>query len=78
MLLDVIKVETSTDYKLFLEFENGEKRCFDMAKYINELPWKRIKDINLFQSAFTANGTVVWEGDIDIDPETLYECSEAA
>ncbi|MBF0231288.1 MAG: DUF2442 domain-containing protein, partial [Desulfamplus sp.] len=43
-----------------------------------ELPWKRIKDINLFQRAFTANGTVVWEGDIDIDPETLYELSEAA
>ena len=78
MLLDIIQVKTSTDYKLFLEFENGEKRCFDMARYIDELPWKRIKDINLFQSAFTANGTVVWPGDIDIDPETLYELSEAA
>ena len=30
-LLDVIKVRATRDYKLFMEFENGEKRVFDIA-----------------------------------------------
>jgi hypothetical protein len=32
---------------------------------------------NLFQGAFIENGTVNWPGNIDIDPETLYERSVA-
>jgi hypothetical protein len=75
MLLDVTHVTALADYTLLLEFENGEKRRFDMGGYVDQLPWLRIKDINLFQSATIANGTVVWPGNIDIDPETLYEYS---
>jgi len=32
----VVKIETKPDYKLFLEFENGEERVFDMAPYLEE------------------------------------------
>ncbi len=31
-LLDVVKVEVLQDYQLLLEFENGEKRLFDMKE----------------------------------------------
>ena len=77
MLMDVTHVTALPDYTLLLEFENGEKRRFYMAGYVDQLPWRRIKDINLFQSATIAHGTVVWPGNIDIDPETLYELSES-
>jgi hypothetical protein len=63
------------DFTLFLEFENGERRRFDMAAYIDQKPWVRLKSGNAFQGAFVENGTVVWPGNIDIDPETLYEYS---
>jgi hypothetical protein len=29
----------------------------------------------MFHCAFVENGTVAWPGNIDIDPETLYELS---
>lgn len=35
-LLDVVRVEAKPDYTLFLEFENGEKRVFDMAPLMDK------------------------------------------
>jgi len=74
-LLDVVKVEVEPDYRLRLEFENGEKRIFDMSAYMDKRPFVRIKDISLFTLAKVDYGTVVWPGNIDIAPETLYDRS---
>ena len=78
MLLDVTDVTVQPGYVLSLVFENGEHRSFDMAHYIDQKPWVRLKTGNVFRAAFVENGTVTWPGNIDIDPETLYEYSTAA
>lgn len=75
MLLDVTRVIVQPHFKLILEFENGEQRTFNMSTYIDQKPWARLKSGNAFQGAFIENGTVAWPGNIDIDPETLYERS---
>ncbi len=75
MLLDVINVTVQSDFILLLEFENGERRVFSMMAYLEQKPWSRLKSGNVFQGAFIENGTVAWPGNIDIDPETLYELS---
>ena len=75
MLLEVTHVTAKPNFTLFLEFANGERRRFDMAAYIDQKPWVRLKSGNTFQGAFVENGTVVWPGNIDIDPETLYDLS---
>lgn len=75
MLLDVINVSVKPDFSLLLEFENGERRFFNMMPYIDQKPWARLKSDNTFQCAFVENGTVAWPGNVDIDPETLYERS---
>ena len=75
MLLDVLRVKAYPDYSLQLEFENGEIRCFDMAPYMGQRPWVRLQAHNAFLSAHVENGTVAWPGNIDIDPETLYDLS---
>lgn len=75
VLLDVIRVEAKPDYKLFLEFENGEKRVFDMTPYMDRAPFSQLKGSPLFGKAFVDYGTVVWPGNIDIAPETLYDRS---
>lgn len=75
MFLDVTHVTGKPNFTLFIEFENGERRRFDMAAYIDQKPWIRLKSGNTFQGAFIKNGTVVWPGNIDIDPETLYDLS---
>lgn len=78
ILLDVVKVEARANHELFLVFENGEKRIFDMAPYMNKLPFSRLNSSALFQLAKIDYGTVVWPGNIDIAPETLYDRSQPA
>ena len=75
MLLDVVNVTVQPVFILLLEFENGERRRVNMAAYIDQKPWARLKSGNAFQGAFVENGTVAWPGNIDIDPETLYDLS---
>jgi hypothetical protein len=47
-----------------------------MGLYIDQKPWIRLKSGNSFSAAFVENGTVSWPGNIDIDPETLYDFSD--
>jgi len=75
VLLDVVKVETRADHILLLEFENGERRLFDMTPYLQRKPYLPLNDPPVFAEAALAYGTVVWPGDIDIAPETLYDRS---
>jgi hypothetical protein len=75
VLLDVVKVKTEGDHVLVLEFENGELRQFDMLPYLEKQPFVRLKDSPLFSKAYVAHGTVVWPGNIDIAPDTLYSHS---
>lgn len=74
-LLDVVKVRPKPGYLLELEFENGELRLFDMSPIIDKKPFGRLKQSNAFFGAHVDYGTVVWPGNIDIDPETLYDRS---
>ncbi len=74
-LLDVVEVSVFPNYQLRLRFESGERRVFDMSPYMRKTPFDRIKDPAAFAKAYVALGTVVWPGEIDIDPETLYDRS---
>jgi len=75
ILLDVTKVQVRPAYQLIIQFENGEIRHFDMSPYMDQKPWVKLKDSPLFYRAKVEYGTIVWPGEIDIDPETLYELS---
>ena len=75
MLLDVVGVKTRPDFQLDLEFENGEVRRFDMRPLLAVTPWNRIADAHLFERVRVEYGTVIWPGEIDVAPETLYDDS---
>ncbi|MEA1873153.1 MAG: DUF2442 domain-containing protein [Bacteroidota bacterium] len=76
MLLDIIRVEPHKDNILLLVFENQEKRLFDMTPYLDKKPFTKLKNSPLFMKATVAYGTVVWPGNIDIAPETLWHFSK--
>lgn len=72
ILLDVISVKTRDDYTLELVFENGEKRIFDMKPLFDKKPFSKLLNSPLFFKASVQYGTVIWPGNIDIAPETLW------
>lgn len=74
-LLDVVEVKARDGYMLELVFENGERRLFDMNPLLVKKPFSRLKETGAFFGAHIDYGTVVWPGDIDIAPETLYDRS---
>ncbi|MCA1794062.1 MAG: DUF2442 domain-containing protein [Desulfobacteraceae bacterium] len=49
---------------------------FDMTSIIDKRPFYRLKG-SIFMAARVEHGTVVWPGNIDIAPETLYDRSLA-
>ena len=75
-LLDVISVKALDDHTLELVFENGEKRFFDMNPFFEKKPFTKLFNSPLFFKASVQYGTVVWPGNIDIAPETLWLRSE--
>lgn len=75
MLVDVVAVKTRPDYQLELTFANDERRRFDMRPLLMQKPWNRIAGAGIFERVRVDCGTVVWPGEIDIAPETLYDDS---
>ncbi len=72
----VVKVEADEKYQLQLVFSNGEKRIYDGKQLLgNEDVFAPLEDLNLFMQAKTDGCAVVWNDEIDIAPEALYEDS---
>ncbi len=61
--------------ELELWFDTGDHRLFDARPYLDRGVFTRLQNINLFNQAFVALGTVCWPGDLDVAPETLYDRS---
>lgn len=70
MLPRVSAVEVGSNYDLILTFTNGERKLYN-AEHLLKFPmYKNLAKV--FKAARVAYGTVVWPGDMDISPDTLY------
>lgn len=72
MTPDVVAVKVLPDYCLEAEFSTGEKRHFDLGPYLRYPAFSPLLEPGLFQKAHVAVGTVVWNDEIDLSPDTLY------
>ncbi len=71
MYWDVKKVKPLSDYKIYVEIENGNKGIFDMTPYLDHGVFKELKNINYFNQVYILFGAVTWPNEQDIAPETL-------
>jgi len=71
-LLRVRSVRPLDNYKLLLTFTNDEKKIFDMTPYLEFKAFIPIKEPSVFFSVYVDHGTIVWDDDLDFDPDTLY------
>lgn len=73
----VTYVEPREDYFLYLEFDNGEKKLFDVKPYIKGSFYGQLADKSYFQAVRADGFTVMWPGEQDLCPDELYERSVA-
>jgi hypothetical protein len=66
------KVQYKSPYKLILLFDNEELKEFDMSPYLSYPVFKVLKDESFCRKAKVFNGTVIWNDELDFDPDTLY------
>lgn len=68
----VIEVTPQANYILKLKFNNGEKRIFDVKPLLEYKVFHPLKNESFFKQVSVGYGTIVWPGDIDYCPDTLY------
>lgn len=71
----VTDVKASNNYELHLSFANGKKGAFNFLSELQKPIYQRLKDLDFFLTAHVEDGTVVWNEELDIAPEYLYENS---
>jgi len=77
MYVGVKSVEAIEDYRLLLRFENDEQRVFDVTPLLSTGRFRELAAPELFKKVRVAFDTVEWANGLDLDPEYLYERSEA-
>ena len=77
MYLSVKEVKPTSNYFLYLTFENGEKRKLDMKPYLNIGIFKELNDVSLFNTVHVSFDTIEWDNEADLDLEFLYQESKS-
>lgn len=71
----VTAVTTTDDYKLEIEFTNGEVGVYDCAPLLDFGVFQELRDLSYFRQARAEGGTVAWPHEQDISPDIVYEDS---
>lgn len=70
-------VVAKDDYMLDIEFDNGEKKEFDVKPYIKGDWYGKLQDVSYFKAVEADGFTVAWPDGQDICPDELYQMSIA-
>lgn len=65
-------VKAREDYILWLLFDNGELRLFDVSPYLEKGFFQELKQVGYFASVGLFLGSVQWPHGQDFCPDTLY------
>jgi len=65
-------VKPKSNNLLLLEFANGEWRIFDVSPYLDKGIFKELNSPEVFNSVRVKDGTIQWQNEADLCPDTLY------
>ncbi len=67
-----VSAKANDDFTLDIQFNDGSSKRFDAKPYLDYPVFRELKDLNRFKNIKIVFGTVQWENEQDISPETLY------
>lgn len=70
-----IEVQAIEDYKLYIKFNNGEEKIYDMKPLLKHKFYQGLKDKERFKKVKPDGISIEWETGEDIAPENLYNDS---
>ncbi len=68
----VVSAKANDDFTLDIQFNDGSFKRFDAKPYLDYPVFRELKDLNRFKNIKIVFGTVQWENEQDISPDTLY------
>ena len=74
----ISKAEIIEGYRVILYYSNGEIKEIDFSKYLSEPFYSKFNDYEYFKKFKILVDTLIWDDDVDISPEELYEFSVSA
>jgi hypothetical protein len=72
-MIQVVSVKPLPDYRLLIEFNTGEKKIYDFKPQLTLTAFCGLKNTALFSKARAVYGGIVWNDEIDIAVETVYQ-----
>ena len=69
----VRSVKPLANYKLHIEFTNGEHKIFDVSPFLEKGIFRELKDHQYFQKVRVAFGAVEWPNEQDFSKDTLFK-----
>ena len=79
MNISVTKAEYVKEYSILLNFDNGEKGIVDLKSTIfndHRKIFEPLRKIEFFKKFSLDSWTIVWENQLDLAPEFLYELTK--
>ena len=67
-----VAVRPLPDYELCVDFDNGERRVFDVKPYLRGEWFSELASTDVFNAVRVAGLSVAWPGGQDIAPDCLY------
>ena len=73
MVPDIEEVKALDKYYVYIKYETGEEKIYDMTENILKIPYyNKLKLINYFKNVRPRGDTVEWANGEDVAPENLY------
>lgn len=73
MFLHINKAEYIEDFKIYFEFNNGEKGIADFKNVLKGPVFEPHKDIEFFKNFILNPPTIEWSNNTDLAPEFILE-----
>lgn len=70
-----IEVKPLKQYYIYIKFENGEEKIYDMKPNLKYKFYEKLKNIQNFKNVFVSGINIEWQTGEDIAPENLYQDS---